>query len=302
MRPVSLDIKLDRQFLSRKYTIFNCLQLRRTLNEFPVLLSLPKPISHPSNELLAQLFFERFNVAAFSVNDRAVLQLFAANAISGVVVDIDDNATDITCVLEGALIHQNASMTVPVGLSDCLGHLATVLGSNPAVVSTLPQDDQPTRLLRLATHLFNEGLIAPPSTAVVQATLPTTGGEDDDLAAIIVAGKEKALIEANSKKKTAAARGAAEREKEKERLALDLVDVEFEGVKLTLGKERHRMCEPLLDPDLLNAWIRQGLKDDETCMTLAQGIDLVTKEVDVQVRPTVWEAIQVTGKLGSMKG
>ncbi|KAG8895808.1 hypothetical protein FRB99_000346 [Tulasnella sp. 403] len=143
-----------------KYVLFQGLHLRRTLNEFPVLLSLPKPLSFPAYQTLAQVFFERFNVAAFSVFDRAVVQIFAANQTSGIVV---------------------------------------------------------------------------------------------------------------------------------------------EGRKVTVGKERHRMCEPLLDSDLVKSYVRDGLKDELTCMTLPAGINAASRELDLPIRAVVWEAIQVAGKLGRAK-
>ncbi|KAG9018007.1 hypothetical protein FRB90_012675 [Tulasnella sp. 427] len=234
-----------------KHILFYSLHLRRTLNEFPVVLGLPKPLSVPSYELLAQLFFERFNVAALSINERPVLQLFAANQISGIVVDIDDYTTDITPVVEGELVREGfPSKAVPVGFQDCLSHLAGALSTNPSIIGTLSppasplsQDVLQAALLRLAEYLYTEGHVNPLAAATAPPVAVAATEEDDgttNLASILVAGKEKALIEANSKKK-AAARGVAEREKEKERQALDLIEIEFEGVKLTVGKERHRM-------------------------------------------------------------
>jgi actin-related protein 9 len=37
----------------------------------------------------------------------------------------------------------------------------------------------------------------------------------------------------------------------KEIEALDLVTIEFAGKELTVGKERHRFCDPLFDPRVL---------------------------------------------------
>lgn len=288
--------------------MFSRLQLRRTLNEFPVLLAIPKPLSVPAYQILTQVFFERFNVAAFSVNDRAVCQIFATSQATGTVVDVDEYTTDITCLIEG-IIQPGATTSIPIGVQDCLRHLANILSTNPNLVNAfspqdapLPPDELRQKFLRLAEYLFQNGHVAPPATASVVAPTNTEGGNGDDdpsanLASILVAGKEKALIEANSKKKTARGAGAAEREKEKERQALDLIDVDFEGKKITLGRERHRMCEPLLDSDWVKNAVRSGMKDDLTCATIPQAMVTMTRDMDVGIRQTVWEVVQVTGKL-----
>lgn len=304
---------VDPNTACRKHVLFHRLHLRRTLNEFPVLLGLSKPLSIPSYELLAQLFFERFNVAAFSVNDRPVLQLFAANQISGIVVDIDDYNTDLSPVVEGELVREGfPSKSVSIGLQDCLRHLANVFSTNASIVNVispstnpLSQDALQATLLRLAEHILNEGHVNPLAASAAPATAAVAAAEEEDasanLASILVAGKEKALIEASSKKK-AAARGVAEREKEKERQALDLIDIEFEGVKLTLGKERHRMCEPLLDGDWVKMMIRQGLKDEMTTMVLPEAINFLLGSIsDLRSRSAVCDAVQVTGKMSRVK-
>ncbi|KAG9018476.1 hypothetical protein FRB93_000179 [Tulasnella sp. JGI-2019a] len=297
-----------------KYLLFQSIQLRRTLNEFPVLLSFPKALSVDSNQRLAQLFFERFNVAAFSVFDRPVMQIFAANASYGIVVDIDEYTTDISCVWDGALLN-GGSIAIPIGLADCERHLTNILMANTSLLTALSagqellsQEDLSATVGRFSTFLWTEGHVKPPSSAGVVVTDLGRGDEDPDsganLAAIIVQGKEKALIEANSKKKgAAAARDAAEREREKERAALDLIDVEFEGKKITIGKERHRMCEPLLDPGCVRKLIAEG-KDELASMSVQEGVYLATSRLEwsasgleVIKRSAIWEAVQVTGKM-----
>lgn len=71
-----------------------------------------------------------------------------------------------------------------------------------------------------------------------------------DIAAVLVAGKEKAVIESGMKRRATAKASAAEQARAKEIEALDLVTIEFRGKEVTLGKERHRFCEPLFDLNL----------------------------------------------------
>ena len=71
-------------------------------------------------------------------------------------------------------------------------------------------------------------------------------------------------------------------------------------VKKERGRKRG-LSLPFLDGDLVKSWVRQGLKDDLTCMTLAEGVNYVTRELDLPIRNAVWEAVQVAGKLGEVK-
>ncbi|KAG8967406.1 hypothetical protein FRC03_010022 [Tulasnella sp. 419] len=295
-----------------KYILFETLQLRRTLNEFPVLLSLPKRVSNDAQERLAQLFFERFNVAAFCLNERPLMQLFAANQMSGIVVDIDDFTTDVTPIVE-AFPSPSGTLTIPLGADDCEKHLASILYSNNTLISAISPPASPlspenlhATLLRLARHLWMEGHIKPNVEGVPIGPTNGTGEEDDgglNIAAALVTGKEKAIIEASNKKKASAVKGAAEREREKERERLDIIEIEFEGVKITLGKERHRFCEPLLEIDILKQLISSGQKDLVTSMTIASAVNSAVMELDIPSRAIAWDGgVFVTGKLSRIKG
>ncbi|KAG8924267.1 hypothetical protein FRC02_010544 [Tulasnella sp. 418] len=297
--------------LDRKYILFETLQLRRTLNEFPVLLSLPKRVSNDAQERLAQLFFERFNVAAFCLNERPLMQLFAANQMSGIVVDIDDFTTDVTPIVE-AFPSPSGTLTIPLGADDCEKHLASILYSNNTLISAISPPASPlspenlhATLLRLARHLWMEGHIKPNVEGVPIGPTNGTGEEDDgglNIAAALVTGKEKAIIEASNKKKASAVKGAAEREREKERERLDIIEIEFEGVKITLGKERHRFCEPLLEIDILKQLISSGQKDLVTSMTIASAVNSAVMELDIPSRAIAWDGgVFVTGKLSRIK-
>ena len=70
--------------------------------ESPVLLAIHAGLSRDAHEHLCQLFFERFNVAGFAIVQRPMTQFYAAitgNDLSGVIVDIGQDYTDITPLL-----------------------------------------------------------------------------------------------------------------------------------------------------------------------------------------------------------
>ena len=318
----------------RKYILFTALQLRRSQNEFPVILSILPNMSRGTHEIITQLFFERFNVAALSIFERPLLQLYAANNLSGIVVDIGRDTTDITPIVE-CEIHRYGLQTVPIGVEDCELYLAHLLKSNTSVITQLntPVQLSPENLnkalLKLVRQVWHDGLIHVPFT---EGFTPAQAPPEDDggmnIAAVLVAGKEKAVIEAaGQRKKTAAQeKRAAATAAEKERVALDLVDIEFaftaplssgEGdqadtteertVTITLGRERHKFCEPLFDPALLSritptpANKAYGSLLRGNIMGLQEAVRAATATVDFTQRFLVWEGIFLTGDMLSVK-
>jgi actin-related protein 9 len=118
----------------RKYILFTGLQLRRVQDESPALLSLLSGLPR-SLERTGQIFFERFNVAAFSILDRPISQLYAAAiALSGLVVHITD--TDITPIYDSFPL-AGARTTARVGTRHCERFLAHLLRNNTSVSALL---------------------------------------------------------------------------------------------------------------------------------------------------------------------
>jgi actin-related protein 9 len=282
--------------------------LKRAQNESAVLITLFPGLPRSAHEEISRIFFERLNFAAVSVLERPMAQIYAANALAGVVVDIGRVHTDITPVYDGVPLPA-ARCTLPVGADDCERHLAHLLRANTAVMAALadtpPAELQPA-LVALARDAWQGGLIKVGEAAVL--------AEDDgvtDIAAVLVAGKEKAVIESGMKKRANAKATAAERARARELEALDLVTLQFRGQELTLGKERHRFCDPLFSPGVL-----QGVPEGPGSMLpLAQRLakanvdspaqltslqDLVGHAVglvDVDQRQYIYQGLFVTGAI-----
>ncbi|KAJ4473687.1 actin-related protein [Lentinula aciculospora] len=281
-----------------KYVLFNQLERRRAQNESPVLLSMYPGLSRDTYERMCQVFFERFNVAGFAILERPMAQLYATTTLSGVVVDIEYDKTDITPIYEG-FIQRSACDTIPLGIRDCQNYLVHILRhSNPSLMKTLfPPDSevQPTEeiieetLLALVKQVLQEGYIKVPSDG--ETAIPDDEGLTD-IAAIVVAGKEKAVIESGMKKKANAKASAAEQARAREIEALDLVTIQFRDKSVTLGKERHRLCEPLFDPTLLN-----GIGKNEGSISLQNAVGNSMRQTDVDMRQYIWQGLFVTGDL-----
>ena len=248
------------------------------------------------------MFFERFNVPGFAIIERPIAQIYASNSITGVVVDIDEEKTDVTPIYDNFIVH-SACATVPIGTRECRHYLAHLLRSNTSVMQALSPADSPLDpealhqvLLELVKQVLEGGLIKVPSDG------ETAVAEDEgvtDIAAVVVAGKERAVIESGMKKKLTAKASAAEQARAREIEALDLVTIQFRGQSVTLGKERHRFCEPLFDPTLLN--LLNGIpgvplrKDHDRLRSLQEVVGHAVGLTEVEQRQYIWQGLVVTG-------
>lgn len=282
----------------RKYVLFTGLKIRRTQNESPVLLGIPATLSRDGHARVAQIFFERFNVAGLSVIERPLLQLYAANAISGIVVDIHNTCTDITSMYD-SVVQMPSTVLAPLGVRHCEAYLAHLLATNSNLVATLgPQPDLHATLLRLAQQLWKGGHVKIPLAGDVAPPEEEDEGVTN-IAAVVVAGREKAVVEANSRKKYTKNSTAAERAREAEIAALDLLTIEFEGKQVTVGKDRHRFCEPLFDPTVLRnvQSIQEDLKNPKSVYGLQEWVNYSAQAVDPIWRHALYDSVFVTGEL-----
>lgn len=287
--------------------LFTGLQLRRVQNESPVLLSLISGLPRAAYERTGQIFFERFNVAAFSILDRPMAQLYAASALSGLVLDISDTHTDLTPIYDGLAL-PGARTTAPVGSRHCERFLAHLLRNNTSVSGVLaelalPPEEHPAALRALARQVWRAGLVRVPVDGMAVREAEDEGVTD--IAAVLVAGKEKAVIESGMKRRLTAKASAAEQARAKEIEALDLITVEFRGKEVTLGKERHRFCEPLFD---LNAFTlgkgntpeeHASPESDGIAMTLQDAVNHAIRLTDVDQRQYIWHGLMVTGDIAT---
>ena len=153
-------------------------------------------------------------------------------------------------------------------------------------------------LLELVEQLWKDDHIKIPSDG--ETAVPEDEGVMD-IAAIVVAGKEKAVIESNLKKKTAQSKPTeADKKREREIEAMDLITVQFRDRSLTIGKERHRFCEPLFDPSLLaglDVANTLNADDNKPLLTLQEAVGNAVNQTDVDQRQYIWQGLFVTGDI-----
>ena len=229
-------------------------------------------------------------------------QMYAANSLSGVVVDIGDEVTDITPVYDAFILHAPRTQ-VAIGIRHCQAYLAHLLRSNQSVMNALaPPGAAPAHaelhatLLELVQQLWLGDHIRVPSDG------ETAAAEDEgvtDIAAIVVAGKERAVIESGMKKKLNTKATVAEQARAREIEALDLITVQFRGHALTIGKERHRFCEPLYDPALLVGLPgAEALNPaEEMPLPIQDVVGHVVTQTEVDQRQYIWHGLLVTGDI-----
>lgn len=240
-------------------------------------------------------------MAGLSVIERPLLQLYAANAVSGIVVDVHNTCTDITSIYD-SIVQVPATVIAPLGVRHCEAYLAHLLATNSNLVATLgPQDDLNATLIRLAQQLWKGGHIKVPLAGDV---LPPE--EEDEgvtnIAAVVVAGREKAVVEANTRKKNTKNSTAAERAREAEIAALDLLTIEFEGKQVTVGKDRHRFCEPLFDPTVLKnvQTVQEDLKNPKAVFGVQEWVNYSAQAVDYVWRHALYDSVFITGELSAL--
>jgi len=234
-------------------------------------------------------------VAGFSILYRPMAQLYAANSLSGVVIDIGHDRIDITPIHEGFMVDE-ARTTTGLGIRDCQAYLAQLLRMNHSVMAALSSNDPEVldiALAELAKKIWEDGLVKVPSDGQT-ADFPTDDDGVTDIAAIVVAGRERQVIEAGTKKKANAKASAAEQARAREIEALDLVTIQFREHSLTLGKERHRFCEPLFDPSLSKV---SRDPEVEGPKSLQDAVGHAVGVTDVDLRRYIWAGLFITGEL-----
>ncbi|KAH9940935.1 actin-like ATPase domain-containing protein [Epithele typhae] len=278
-----------------KHILFTELKLRRLQMESPVMLSIAAGLSRDSYERICQIFFERFNAAGFAILERPIAQFYAVAS-----------GTQLSAPHRRRARHRRLHRPPhPHRRPDRARRLPRLprppLPPNTSVMAALAPAGAPAPdalqadLLALARHVWQSGLIKALAEGEAARELEDEGVTD--IAAIVVAGKERAVIESGLKRRANAKAQPAEQARAKELEALDLVTTEFRGVEITLGKERHRFCEPLFDPSLLRGVPGVEPKDEDLVQPLQSVVGDAVGRADVDQRTYIWQGLFVTGEI-----
>lgn len=100
-----------------KHVIVHTLRVSTARNASPLLLAISEAMSLSDRERLAQLAFEKLNTPALLLIEQPICALYGVNTLSGLVIDIGHETTNIVPILDTA-VQAQAVIELPIGGKD----------------------------------------------------------------------------------------------------------------------------------------------------------------------------------------
>ncbi|KAG0250030.1 general RNA polymerase II transcription factor [Mortierella polycephala] len=109
------------------------LGIKRSRNASPVLMVVPTAWTKEEHEQITQIFFENFNVPGLYLAEEPLMTLYGCAAVTGLVIDIGHNSTEITPILD-TQIQRNAIQTIPLAGADFDAYFLGLLKADAQLV------------------------------------------------------------------------------------------------------------------------------------------------------------------------
>ncbi|KAI8618355.1 actin family [Chytriomyces sp. MP71] len=119
-----------------KYVVVKELGIRRAHNDTPALLVVPLAWSTVDMERAVQIMFETINVPGLLVADAPLVSLFACGIVTGLVIDMGHETTDIAAVIDSSVCKHSAQ-TLPIGGKHVHAYLHQLLEHDPLFMQSL---------------------------------------------------------------------------------------------------------------------------------------------------------------------
>ncbi|KAK9895194.1 actin-like ATPase domain-containing protein [Cystobasidium minutum MCA 4210] len=315
-----------------RYILVTALQLPPKPVNYMILLAVPAYLPPPVHEQLTQMFFESYFIANFLIIERPVVQLYSCAAMTGVVVDVGQNATDVAVIYEAELL-QPSVLRCSIGEQECDEYLANVLlEANPDLPTLLappaPDSDGNTAGAALEGEALHTALLQlisimkegehiryqmDKANAGVPGTLGANGQAIDgagvadeeeeeeegitDVAKALASGKVNKILAAGQTSNVTTLEG-------------DKIEIQnlysTSLPSLVIGPERHRFAEPLFNPSLLSQCTRFAASKAASHAQSPSLPEVAANSVntipEVEKRGIVWESVVFTGGLARVKG
>ncbi|KAG1047274.1 hypothetical protein G6F43_010269 [Rhizopus delemar] len=257
------------------HILFKELRIKKSRNESPVLIAVPVQWTKLEHERITQIFFENFNVPGVYIAPQPLLTLFGCGAVSGVVIDIGSQTTDVNIVVDSNIQTQSSFM-IPMGGDQLDSYLLQLLEKDTQLVEAF-QRHQMTLDTAFAKHVrelprmchvafgheLNKDVKQELSKAMEE--IPTTATEE-------------LLDEDNPKSK--------EEEDDEDYTPPEHIQIDYQGHSFTLGPYRHQVFDPLFAPDLVGS----------DTLSLPDAVRLAVMNCEPpEIRPKLWESIALTG-------
>lgn len=312
--------------------IVTALQLPPKPVNYMILLAVPAYLPPPVHEHITQMFFESYFIANFLIIERPVVQLYSCAAMTGVVIDVGQHATDVAVIYEAELL-QPSVLRCSIGEQECDEYLANILLEvNPDLATLLappaPDSDGSTAGSPLEGEALHRALLQligimkegehiryqfDKASAAAQGAIGSNGqtidgtavAEDEDeeeegitdVAKALASGKVNQILSAGQTSNVTTLEG-------------DKIEIQnlysTSLPPLTIGPERHRYAEPLFNPSLLSHGTRFASSSAATHTHEPSVPELVANAVstlpEVEKRGIVWESVVFTGGMARVKG
>ncbi|KAK4510576.1 uncharacterized protein ATC70_005007 [Mucor velutinosus] len=256
------------------HILFKELNIKKSRNESPVLIAVPVQWTKLEHERITQICFENFNVPGVYIAPQPLLTLFGCGSVSGMVVDIGSENTDVNIIVDSN-VQSQSNFSVPIGGNHFDAYLLELLKKDSKLVQQftdagLELDIEFAKFVReqsgvcnvsVGHELADNMLAAELSNAMEE--LPTESTEE--------------LIDEDNPKKV---------EEEEVGDVPENAEVEYKNHKFNIGPYRHDCMDPLFNPELL--------KIDTPSLPEAMRLSAMNCEPP-EIRPKLWENITVAG-------
>ncbi|EEB07764.1 SWI/SNF and RSC complex subunit Arp9 [Schizosaccharomyces japonicus yFS275] len=264
---------------------------------YPVCLVVPTYWSRRDREFACQTFFEDIRAAAFAIAEEPLMGLYAVGILSGLVIDVGYEKTDITPVIDGQIV-SSASQQVQIGGRHMTLHLMDSLKSS---LPTLQSNGQYIPAEQV-TELFAEQVKCSAITQVLRESPNEPGTYKDiepehqyedegveDIGKIVASGQTRAYL--------------AQKEREKKGLLPKHerpanADVEFQKISVAplgeciIGRERFDTCKSVFH------------RSSTVGINLAEAIYMTIKgyAIEYEKQNELWENIVIVGCGSRIRG
>ncbi|KAG0938366.1 hypothetical protein G6F26_008029 [Rhizopus arrhizus] len=257
------------------HILFKELRIKKSRNESPVLIAVPVQWTKLEHERITQIFFENFNVPGVYIAPQPLLTLFGCGAVSGVVIDIGSQTTDVNIVVDSNIQTQSSFM-IPMGGNQLDSYLLQLLEKDTQLVEAFKRH-QMTLDTAFAKHVREL-----PRTCHVGFGHELNKDVKQELTKVMeeipTTATEELLDEDNPKSK--------EDEDDEDYTPPDYINIDYQGHSFTLGPYRHQVFDPLFAPDLIGS----------DTLSLPDAVRLAVMNCEPpEIRPKLWESIALTG-------
>ncbi|KAI9493592.1 actin family [Zychaea mexicana] len=265
------------------HILFKELGIKKSRNEHAVLLSVPTQWSKFEHERITQIFFEKFNVPGIYLAPQPLLALYGCGSVSGVVVDIGEEATQINVVID-SLVQPQATITVPVGGKDFSDHLLRLMKNDASLVQQfegkegVALDKEFARFVKEQKGVCNV-FVGHDVTSTEQSS------EANDIENAAAAATEEAIED-----------DVPSTEKDDDDTVKDVsesIEIEYKGYKFNVGSYRHQVYDPLFDLSVVS---KNGPNLIEALRVAASHCE------PPEIRPKLWESMALCGGGSLMTG